>query len=146
MICQLGVKSAAHTKILQIILIPCAFRNEFCVFCIIKNITYTQRIDLLKQLNENKSQMLFQVAHEIRTPLNCIINMLDISSRCEDINKIQTFIKPSLKSANLLSNLIHDLLDIAQQKAGTFQLSISKFHLRGLLYEIKDLMSLQAIS
>lgn len=84
------------------------------MLCVVKNITFLQRIDLLEQLIENKTKMLSQVAHEIRTPLNCIINMLDISQQSDSLDQIKKFIAPSLSSAKLLSSLVHDLLDVAQ--------------------------------
>ena len=43
------------------------------VLVIIKDITSLNSIRILKSINNNKSEMLSQVAHEFRTPLNCII-------------------------------------------------------------------------
>ncbi|KAL4446173.1 hypothetical protein ABPG74_021712 [Tetrahymena malaccensis] len=141
--CQL---SSQKTKYFEIIFIPCIVKSEITVVLVVKDITHFNEIEVLKMVNENKSQMLSQVAHEIRTPLNCVISMLEITKDLAEQSVCENFLGPALTSARLLNNLIQDLLDMAQVKAGCFQLKSTKFNVRNLIEEVKQLMKVQVQS
>ncbi|KAL4492521.1 hypothetical protein ABPG72_007634 [Tetrahymena utriculariae] len=141
--CQL---SSQKTKYFEIIFIPCIVKSEITVVLVVKDITHFNEIEVLKMVNENKSQMLSQVAHEIRTPLNCVISMLEITKDLAESSICENFLAPALTSARLLNNLIQDLLDMAQVKAGCFQLKSTKFNVRNLIEEVKQLMKVQVQS
>ncbi|EAS04082.2 ATPase, histidine kinase-, DNA gyrase B (macronuclear) [Tetrahymena thermophila SB210] len=141
--CQLN---SQKTKYFEIIFIPCIVKSEITVVLVVKDITHFNEIEVLKMVNENKSQMLSQVAHEIRTPLNCVISMIEITKDLAEQSVCENFLAPALTSARLLNNLIQDLLDMAQVKAGCFQLKSTKFNIRNLLEEVKQLMKVQVQS
>ena len=95
---------------------PFYFENndeEASICLIIKNLTYYHRCKILETLNENKSKMLAQVVHELRTPLNCMISLMELSQQTTNIKKVHELLAPGLASAKILSNMIHDLLDLA---------------------------------
>lgn len=93
-------------KYFEIIFVPCVIKSEIAVVLVVKDITHFNEIEVLKNVNENKSQMLSQVAHEIRTPLNCVIGMLEISKELAGVEITEAYLSPALTSARLLNNLI----------------------------------------
>lgn len=81
----------------------------------------------LRELNRMKTKFLANMSHEIRTPLNSIIGFSDLlHEECiGDLNdKQKEYIQIILKSAELLLELINDILDMSMIDQG--KLTITK--------------------
>lgn len=79
--------------------------------------------------NTAKSEFLAKMSHEIRTPMNGIIGMTD-ALNLENLNKEQKeYIEIVKRSADLLLNLIDDILDYSKIEAGKMQLEEIPYHL-----------------
>ncbi len=80
-----------------------------------------------------------------RTPINCIISLLELVETLP-INKdyIENYIEPAVYQGKLLTNLLNDMLDLAQIKAGKFKVSFTNFNLKKLLYETFKIVRVQA--
>lgn len=81
----------------------------------------------LRELNRMKTKFLANMSHEIRTPLNSIIGFSDLlHEECiGDLNdKQKEYIQIILKSAELLLELINDILDMSLIDQG--KLTINK--------------------
>jgi len=79
--------------------------------------------------NTAKSEFLAKMSHEIRTPMNGIIGMTDALNK-EDLSKEQKeYIEIVKRSADLLLNIIDDILDYSKIEAGKMQLEEIPFKL-----------------
>jgi signal transduction histidine kinase/ActR/RegA family two-component response regulator len=103
----------------------------------------SDRADDLKLASEVKSRFLSYMSHEFRTPLNAIVslsNMLlarldgDLTSEQE---KQVSFIN---RSAQSLTELVNDLLDIAKVEAGKFDVCISTVEVADLFGALRVIM------
>jgi signal transduction histidine kinase/CheY-like chemotaxis protein len=107
-----------------------------------------EKSDSLRRITEVKSRVVANVSHEFRTPLNAIIGLarLLLSRTDGDLapeqEKQLTFI---LRSAESLTQLVNDLLDLARIEAGKAALRPSQFTvndlfgaLRGMFRPLQD--------
>ncbi|HPQ44792.1 MAG TPA: ATP-binding protein [Syntrophales bacterium] len=101
----------------------------------------------LQELDRLKSMFIASMSHELRTPLNSIIGftgllLMGISgSLSEEQRKQLTMAK---NSAHHLLSLINDVIDVSKIEADKLELSIEKFNLSDLLYEVRDSLKLNA--
>lgn len=75
----------------------------------------------LRELNQMKTKFMANMSHEIRTPLNSIIGFSDLlhEEGIGDLNEKQKeYIQIILKSAELLLELINDILDMSMIDQG----------------------------
>jgi CheY-like chemotaxis protein len=80
--------------------------------------------------NTAKSDFLAQMSHEIRTPMNGIIGMAEALSK-EPLNEKQReFISIITRSADLLLNIINDILDYSKIEAGKMLIEDIPYRLR----------------
>ncbi|KAL4476018.1 hypothetical protein ABPG72_007904 [Tetrahymena utriculariae] len=135
-------QSQLKEKIIQITIAPILVNKIWQILFIIEDVTHFNQIKVLESLNKNKSLMLSQVSHEIRNPISCIIAILEeIQSISKNYqNQIYDCTQSALQSSKLLLNLLNDLLDMSQIKAGKFKLVIEQFNLCSVLQEIQQMM------
>ena len=67
-----------HATIFEVTMVPCVVEDVASVLFAVRDVTHFNQIKTLRELNDNKSKMLYHVSHEVRTPLNCIISMLEL--------------------------------------------------------------------
>ena len=82
-----------------------------------------------------KSRFLANMSHEIRTPIAGVVGSLDLvnpnlldDSQAEKVNIAK-------QSANILLNIVNDILDYSKIQAGKLQLHPTEFNLKHLLSE-----------
>ena len=100
--------------------------------------------DNLEAVIENQSKILSYVSHEFRTPLNCINGMLQCLEEQVPVSAYETYIQPALSSGKYLMNMLQDILDMTQIKAGKFKLNYLDFDMNMLLKDIFSLFQVQA--
>jgi signal transduction histidine kinase len=92
----------------------------------------------LKKLNELKSQFLASVSHELMTPLTSLKGYIDYMYQ-EKLGPLNEGQKRGLEVAarNLerLNKQIHNLIDFSQFESGKFELSLTPFHIKGVVQE-----------
>ena len=107
-------------------------------------ILVTSHTDNLESVIQNQSRILSYVSHEFRTPLNCINGMLQCLEEQVPLSAYETYIQPALSSGKYLMNMLQDILDMTQIKAGKFKLNYLDFDMNMLLRDIFSLFQVQA--
>ena len=103
-----------------------------------------------EEANRLKSRFLATVSHELRTPLSLIVGTTEMLQRegtagaahpesyRKDLNRIHT-------SAQHLSRLIGDVLDLASSQVGELRLACEPLHLEALLHKVAPLGEMLAL-
>jgi signal transduction histidine kinase/ActR/RegA family two-component response regulator len=86
--------------------------------------------------NRAKSRFLATMGHEIRTPLNGIVAIADVLSRANLGEVEHELIETIQSSAETLSGLLVDMLDVARIEAGRVNLEQAPFHLGEALLSV----------
>lgn len=97
----------------------------------------------LKAASEAKSRFLSHVSHEFRTPLNSVLalsrlllDQVDGELNSEQVRQVG-YIR---KSAESLTDLVNDLLDIAKVEAGKTEVRVSEFEIVELFAGLRGVM------
>ena len=91
----------------------------------------------------SKSAFLANMSHEIRTPLNAIMGfseILEATNNAEDKAQYQKIIKTN---AELLLQLINDILDMSKIEAGTLEFVHAEVDINQLISELQQLFQMR---
>ena len=98
-----------------------------------------------EQANRAKTDFLLRMSHDIRTPLNGIVGMLDVAERCrEDIDKRDECKEKIRESAQVLLELINEVLDMNKLESGKIVLEHVPFDIKAISRNVLMLVSRQA--
>ncbi len=101
-----------------------------------------------EQASHAKSQFLSNMSHEIRTPLGAIIGFNDLLvERSKDMSLPEDFLSFQhniQESAEILSCLINNVLDLSKIEAGKLELVMADLSINTLLKNIVDTYGFQA--
>ena len=99
----------------------------------------------LKELTEAKSKFLAVMSHEIRTPLGAVIGLNDVLAATE-LNKNQNRIVKNIdESANVLLNIINDILDLSKLESGKMDVVKEPIIIRELAEGMLQMFSEKAL-
>eukprot|EP01018_Ginkgo_biloba_P018087 Gb_28304 [translate_table: standard] len=87
-----------------------------------------------------RNDFLAVMNHEMRTPMHAIIALSSLLQETELTPEQRSMVETILKSSNLLSTLINDVLDLSRLEDGSLQLDIRTFNLPGVFREILNLV------
>ena len=76
----------------------------------------------LKELGEAKSKFLAVMSHEIRTPLGAVIGLSELLASTSLSPEQRDYLNDIGKSADLLMNILNDILDLAKLDSGKLEL------------------------
>jgi PAS domain S-box-containing protein len=96
-------------------------------------------LDAAQSANRAKSDFLANTSHEIRTPLNGLTGLARLA--CQPgvaPDQLRQYVAQISESAQLLSVVISDILDLSKIEAGKFELESAPFDLQGLLHSLKQ--------
>ncbi len=94
--------------------------------------------------NNAKSQFLANLSHEIRTPLNGVVAIADMLSRARLGDAERDMVETIRTSADTLSNLLADMLDLVRIESGRIELEISTFNLADAVRSVVALSDMTA--
>ena len=105
---------------------------------------YEMEVDIAKNASKAKTDFLSRVSHDIRTPINSISGMNEMILReCKD-KKIMEYAYQISESAEMLLNLINNVLDFTKIESGKMTLVNREYDTRKMLEGIIDIISIQA--
>jgi two-component system sensor histidine kinase/response regulator len=99
---------------------------------------YIQAKEEAERASAAKSEFLANMSHEIRTPINGIIGMLEILQKTNLSVPQQEYLTKASYSADLLQNLINDILDISKIESGKLELHPTTMSIHDCLEKIID--------
>ena len=100
-----------------------------------------ERADHLRRADELKTKFLSNMTHEFRTPVNSILALSRLlAERLEQTESEKNELYYIRKSAQQLSDLVDDLLDIAKVDAGKIDVRPSTFEVRGLFGALRGML------
>ncbi len=97
-----------------------------------------------EQAVEAKSRFLATMSHEIRTPMSSVLGMLEVLSHSPLDQEQQRIIGVIEDSAQMLRQILDDILDYSRMEAGALRLAPVPMPLRPLLESVCRLLSAQA--
>ena len=115
-------------------LIGIAFVNEQATVNLKKGRKFAE------DMAQAKSDFLANMSHEIRTPMNGVLGMLGLLQDMSLDEKAQGYIDTAYGSANMLLNVINDILDISKIESGKLDIESINFDLRKALEDTTDLL------
>ena len=95
--------------------------------------------DEAEAANRAKSAFLANTSHEIRTPLNALVGLAQLARTPEvdDRRRLQ-YIEQICESADMLSAILSDILDLSKIEAGKLIVDRVAFDLRGLIGTLRQ--------
>jgi len=86
-----------------------------------------------ERANSAKSTFLAMMSHEIRTPINGVIGLAHLALKSDPTSKQRDYLSKILSSANALSGVINDVLDVSKIEAGKLEIEQTEFSLDDVL-------------
>ena len=100
--------------------------------------------EVAEAANQAKSAFVANMSHEIRTPMNAILGMTALALRGSLEPRQRNYLQKAHASAELLLQIINDILDFAKIEAGRIEVESIPFSLDDVLSNIVNILSVKA--
>jgi signal transduction histidine kinase/DNA-binding response OmpR family regulator len=91
-----------------------------------------------------KDSFLANMSHEVRTPIHGIMNLTDILLKTKISEEQLKYLDAIKKSADSLSVIINDILDLSKIEAQKMRFENAQFNLREIVYSITEIFKPRA--
>jgi signal transduction histidine kinase/CheY-like chemotaxis protein/GAF domain-containing protein len=134
------------TAVLSLIMVAGA------AYVINRDLTLRQRIeaelrramDAANEANRAKSEFLATVSHEIRTPLNAVLGMTELLREGKLSSEQHEFARSVQANAEMLVQMVGDLLDSFKIEAGQVDIEHVPFDARDLIESVGEILAVRA--
>src|SRR5581483_2236556 len=97
--------------------------------------------EVAEAASQAKSTFVANMSHEIRTPMNAILGMTALALRGPLEPRQRNYLQKAHASAELLLQILNDILDFAKIEAGKVDLESIAFRLDDVLDNIVSILS-----
>lgn len=94
--------------------------------------------------NVAKSQFLANMSHELRTPMSAILGMTDLALTEELPPSVRDYLQTARESADVLLELLNEILDLSRIEAGRFELDSTSFSIRDAVEKVVKTLRVRA--
>ncbi|MBP1622707.1 MAG: multi-sensor hybrid histidine kinase, partial [Acidobacteria bacterium] len=91
-----------------------------------------------------KSQFLANMSHELRTPMSAILGMTDLALTEELPPMVRDYLQTARESADVLLDLLNEILDLSRIEAGRFELDSTLFSVRTAVEQVVKTLRVRA--
>jgi len=98
----------------------------------------------IEETSKFKSQFIANMTHEIRTPMNGILGIIDLMEHTKLSSEQKEYLNMLKYSANRLSSIINNVLDISKIEAGRQEIRRDRFNIKDLINDVVRYFELQA--
>ncbi len=91
-------------------------------------------------LSKLKTEFIANMSHEIRTPMNGIIGLSTLAQNYPMSTEVRDYLAKIEASSNSLLRILNDILDFSKLDAGSVQVHVAPFGLKGLMSDIYSLV------
>ncbi len=97
-----------------------------------------EALQLIKKLDQSKSEFFTNFTHELRTPLSLILSPLEemLESNAARVNGNQAPLSLMMRNANRLKDLVNQLLDVSKLNSGHLSLNFEEVNIAELTTRI----------
>lgn len=108
-----------------------------------KDIILSTKLEQLNAELENKEMFLSHTTHELRTPMTSIMGLTHLVLESDLSSSQREYIQKIGSSAELLLNIINDILDVSKLESGKFKLERKEFNINDIFDYILNVVSIQ---
>jgi len=112
---------------------------------VISQMELRKKINILKEMDKNKTDFLSAMSHELRTPLNAIIGfsrlLLKDAANFNPKTKCLEYLKHIDYSGKRLLSVVNSILDINKIEAGMMTLDLAATDLRTLIQQVTGMLA-----
>jgi PAS domain S-box-containing protein len=94
--------------------------------------------------NRAKSLFFANISHDLRTPMNAILGMTELALAETTDPAVKDYLKTTKESADVLLELLNQVLDLSRMESGKLQLEIATFNLRTTLGQTLKILEMRA--